>query len=665
MPSVSWKKTLLLSLLAFAILLPAFRWSTIVQDLSEKDFLVEREHATAGPAVPLEPGRYRARAELERVDPRPANPSPVADVHVGFDPLPELFSHQSYGIRWLDLVARSPRTYHFPFRNSVSGDYRWNFSWPHEAPRLELIRARVSEEKKLWEIARSGGAGSVARMVLPLGLGIILLTVLLILGGRWSPLRGISSTRHAITRGSVGYLLAGLALLSLGTLMTRLAGGALDGARWVLLPGLNEPLAAWPTLGLAALAVSAGTLAGAALATTRQLVWVIPVAALGLLFADAVTTPQNDWNVYYSAGLALWAKVDPYGLAPAVYLNPPPVLFVCALLPLLTLTSSAFLWFGFKALVAVLCIRFARQALLPQQTEPHRPWWKRPEWIGVLVCGRILGTDLYWGNMNLVVLALVMGIGASWSVARPKQAAWRNALGTWLKATPGFQAVAVAMTGRIRWAVGVLALVTAGYLASMAVLEVYLPGAGIGFFSRVIPRPGDLSTGSFENQSLRALSDRFVGGAPVELNTIHGIPSLDLGAAAARVVSWVLVALVLAVLFGIARRAAGSGPPERRTRAWSGFWAAAAISMVLVSPVSWIIHYVALYPVAVVLSSRAQGGSRLALLSLVAIAAVVYLPGLFRWANDVFFAYSALPIVSTLALLVLLGTGRGKLEASG
>jgi hypothetical protein len=598
------------------------------------------------PVLRIPAGRYRARLVVERFAPLEAGET-VARTWVGFVPEAITWHPNALGLRRFDLARERRRTYELTFE-ARSGERR-QCVWRGDPRRtgLRLVHAELWRERRLLE--RPAGAVESRGLVLALLFLVGILVIAGWIGKSPSPPAG----RWWVLWGFLGYALAGLGIWSLHSLVARLPANPGDSELLLLFPGLN------PMPGPLVLVIFALCGSGIFLAWTLgrwpTLSWAVPIATLGLSFAAGLVGPRSDFQTYYTAGLALWGHSNPYAADPGQVLNPPPFILVCGLLPILSLTAAGFFWFGLKAAAALACVPLARAGLVGTGDSLEATgisWWRRPEWLGWIAAGRFLGMDLRYGNTNVLVVFLVLAAAASWVQGRQRSAALAVVTGVATKVTPVWNAIGAAAAGRWRWALGVIAAAGFAIAVSSAALEALAPGGGLGFFRHALPRAGDLQWGRVDNQSIRGMVDRFVGGAPVA--RVEGTPSLHQGARAARVTEALLDLLVLACVARLARRASRAGLASENGRsAWASLWAGTALAMVLTSPGSWRVHFAILYLPLVVLADRARRGERLAAVAFAGLAAIIVLPAFSRAISDWTAAYSVLTLASGATLAAL------------
>ena len=656
------------------------------QELVERDAFrlagsSEGEGARSGPMF-LTRGRYRARVAIVRESAPSWQASPASVIaSIGFVPEGALDARETVALRPLDFIRQGTREIDFTFKERSDSQRRWIWREAGGPSGLRIIRSEVLREHPLWRWPGGrddSGRGAVLRLVL----GFVWLVVLgwtAFYASRWRPtaesFAETTAARETLRPatltllGLLAYVLAGSALFSaLYGAGSGPATGANVACRW--LPQFDQELGSAPMGIIAALGVVAAALFGIVLRRSPALLWTLPLAALGLQYAGTLIGPKSDFQVYYAAGLALWAGTDPYAIRPERVLNPPPFVLACSVLPLLSLRTAGFLWFGLKAAAAAWCVPLARKGLvswgwshgeasrssLPDSGVARRSrWWLSPEWLGLWAAARLIGMDLQFGNTNVLVLLALLVAAATWAQGRALATGMALAAGVALKATPALATLGIGLAGRVRWAIGV-SLLSLGIVAmSAAALELRAHGAGWGFVREAVPHPDDLSLGRADNQSLRGLTDRMVGGAEIVTKTVRSVPSLQRGGRAARVAEGLLDAIVLSALVLLARRArrAGSSTGEGFD-AWGALWAGATLAMLLLSPGSWTVHFALLYLPLVVLARRMLRGDRVAGAAFLTLALVIILPGTARVLSDRFTVWSSLTFSSLAALAALL-----------
>jgi hypothetical protein len=596
-----------------------------------------------GEPILLEPGRYRARVSVTAHAPSGA-PAAEHVVWLGFVPGESPWHPQAFALRPLDLRRDASRAFDLAVDAGESRTWRmvWRDARPASGVRIE--RLEVMRETPVWKIdpRLSGGAAWPVRFAMY---------------ALWLAVAIAAASLHSTAASPRGGLGRAAALAFVVYALTGSGSAALESPARMLAPQstwrTDPSLAGAAVLNPAAataLALAAAALTGLLVRRRPILAWMVPAAAIGWSFAGTLLGPRSDFQVYYAAGLAVWSGVNPYAIGPERVLNPPPFVLACAALPAAPLAIAGFLWFGFKLVIAACCVPLARGALVTAGASAiGSTWWARPEWIALLASARYLAMDLRYGNTNVLVLFLLLAGAASCAAGRGGLSAIWVALGIAVKVTPLWIPVAGSLGGQRKWAVAIVLLAVLLIASSSIVLERLAPGAGLGFWREAVPRPGDVSMGRVDNQSLRGMTDRFVGGAEVRTRSAVSIPSLQMGGGAARVAEVGLVLLVLLAVGRSARRVRIRG-----NRAdWADLWGTATIALLLTSPGSWTVHFGLLYLPLTVLADRARGGDRAAAATFVALAALLWSPAFSRWLNDHAAAWSLLTLASLVALVVI------------
>jgi alpha-1,2-mannosyltransferase len=190
-------------------------------------------------------------------------------------------------------------------------------------------------------------------------------------------------------------------------------------------------------------------------------------------------------------------------------------------------------------------------------------------------------TNLRYGQINLLLLCLVL-----WDLNVARERGWKGVgigIAAGMKLTPGLFAVYLLITGRVR------AAFTAGatFLATFAVSALILPDASKGFWTRYLYDSSRVGrTDIVDNQSLRGVVARFE-------QVHHPGP----GAA-------VLVAIVAVAGLAIAAYVWRSRRWLPRAEAWGA--CCAAVTALLISPISWTHHWVWCVPLLVLLAAEAD-----------------------------------------------------------
>ena len=193
-------------------------------------------------------------------------------------------------------------------------------------------------------------------------------------------------------------------------------------------------------------------------------------------------------------------------------------------------------------------------------------------------------TTLRYGQINLLVACLVLA-----DLNRPDHARGKGLLigvAAGLKLTPGVFGVYLLLTGRPRAALASFA----GFAGTVLLGWVALPSASWGFWSRYLYDSNRVGAGWIvDNQSLRGALARLLH----EQN-----PRL----------AWTLAAGLTAVAgLGLAAWTARSADWLPRAEAWGVI--CAALTALLVSPISWTHHWVWCVPILVLLAAEATAES--------------------------------------------------------
>ncbi len=350
---------------------------------------------------------------------------------------------------------------------------------------------------------------------------------------------------------------------------------------------------------------------------------VLSVAALTTLFV-VTRIPLGDTLVYRAEGEAVVNGTSLYDFVttewklPATYPPFAAILFVpTTWLPVTAMKVCFFA--GNLALLAVLVRLSWRFAGLP----------KRPEWILAATAFAIWLEPVFqtfvYGQINLALACLVL-----WDLSRPKGTPGKGvALGiaAGIKLTPAIFIVYLLVTGRIRNGLTALASFVGTVLFGILVL----PSASLDFWTRRMFETGRVGkVWIVDNQSLQGLLAR-------AMNSMEPGPV------------WLAGAVVVGVAgLWIARRAVRAGQEE-----WGVV--TVALTMLLVSPISWSHHWVWCVPLLALL--LAEGRYRLA-----GVLAVVFTARSF-WVfphqgdTDIAYGLWAQPALSPYPLLglVLLG----------
>jgi alpha-1,2-mannosyltransferase len=342
-------------------------------------------------------------------------------------------------------------------------------------------------------------------------------------------------------------------------------------------------LAGWPPWAVTALAAVA---------------WIAALAAVEPLVRGYLTSVPDqrmvDLNVYRAGGLSvlqgqpLYAVLtQPPQLLPFTY--PPAAALFAVPLALLPWPAAQLAWVPFIYLPLVVVIWFAFAPLLRRAPGPPRAVVFA---VIFAVCAYLfpMRDEMRFGQVDMVLLAMSVADCAARAPRWPRGVL--VGLATAIKLVPGVFIVYLWLSGRRRAAVA--AAVTA--LACTLGAWLLLPDDSRTYWARAIFQSGRLgSNPGTSNQSLRGilLREFLPGQAPGAL--------------------WAVLAVAVAVAgFALVRRLA------RQSREMEGI-AVTALLWVLLSPVSWIHHFVVV--VVVIGAILADGRSRPRIAIAVATAA--------------------------------------------
>ncbi|MER8185459.1 glycosyltransferase 87 family protein [Kitasatospora sp. NPDC094015] len=315
-----------------------------------------------------------------------------------------------------------------------------------------------------------------------------------------------------------------------------------------------------------------------ALATALALVSLLCYATV----RHYVGTSMVDMIVYRAEGAAVADGHDLYALRvtewslPATYPPFAAMLFVPTT------------WFGIGFLrVAITTGNVALLAVLAHLSFKLVGWPRRElRPVGVVLIAGLgvwlepVFTTLRYGQINLALACLIL-----WDLTRPdgrrsKGVAIGIAAG--IKLTPGLFAVYLLITGRVR------AAFVAGltFLATFALGAAVLPGATWGFWTKYLYDSSRVGkTEIVDNQSVRGAVARLLHSA--DPGTLATLASGTVALTGLAIAAW-------------AHRSSRWTP---RAEAWG--ICCAAVTAVLISPISWTHHWVWCVPVLVLLAAEA------------------------------------------------------------
>jgi alpha-1,2-mannosyltransferase len=318
-------------------------------------------------------------------------------------------------------------------------------------------------------------------------------------------------------------------------------------------------LASWPAWAMAALAV---------------LCWIAALAAVEPLVRGYLTSAPDqrmvDLNVYRLGGLSVLqgqplyrVLTQPPQLLPFTY---PPVAALFAVpLALVPWPAAQLVWVLFVYLPLVIVIGYAFAPLLNRVR--GLSGWARAAMLAIVfaICAYLFPVrdELRFGQVDLVLLAMAV---ADCAARRPR---WPRGvlvgLATAVKLVPGIFIVYLWLSGRRRAAATAVAAALAWTLGAWLLL----PQDSVSYWTSAIFDSGRLGPNSgTSNQSLRGMLLRLF------------LPGTAPGAV------WAMLAVAVAVAgFAVVRNLA------RRSREMEAI-AVTALLGVLLSPVSWIHHFV-------------------------------------------------------------------------
>jgi hypothetical protein len=319
-----------------------------------------------------------------------------------------------------------------------------------------------------------------------------------------------------------------------------------------------------------------------------RLRWFVPLlltVILGCLVSVELEELQNilervtDFGTFYRASQAVSLGDDPYAATHGEYFYPPTFAWLIRPLTFVSMTWASVLWFTAKLMMLAAMLRWTFE-MLDGWTLGQKG--RALFLIGVLVAtARFWIADLQYGNTNLLITFFLMG--CVWFDLRRHAALAGTLLATaaTIKVVPGL--LFLWLLARRRWstvAVGGVAFVLLNLLpfisgpsAALEIWQRYLEFGVVGKLS------GDL--GAPDNQSLWGMLSRAL---PTHPGTVRMI--------------WVPVSVVAwAIVMWIAARARRSGLFHQSVVA-----AMALALLLVVSPGSWVVHYVgAFLPMAALL----------------------------------------------------------------
>ena len=268
------------------------------------------------------------------------------------------------------------------------------------------------------------------------------------------------------------------------------------------------------------------------------------------------------------------------------YENHPGIQFTYT--PFAALVFAAGLALPFKALMVVVTIVSLFSLVATIWIAFRELGWEKTSRLGatMLLSGLLLWTEpvqraLFLGQVELVLMALVV-----WDLCQPDRRRWKGAatgIAAGIKLVPLLFIAYLLLTRRFRQA----AVAAAAFVVTVIIGFIALPNASVtwwldgNFFQA--GRTGFV--GSEQNQSLRGIMTRLIG-------SVNGT-----------VAPWILVAIV-AGLLGLAAAVV----LDQRGYTFAGLMAA-ALTALLVSPISWDHHWVWIAPgLALIVDAAVRAG---------------------------------------------------------
>ena len=312
--------------------------------------------------------------------------------------------------------------------------------------------------------------------------------------------------------------------------------------------------------------------------TPRQALWVLAVSAAAFAVVRALSkhTILGDLHVYLAEGMAIRNGTDLYALLPGQHLlaTYPPfagvVFMVLTPIPVAALQIlSFFVNFGLLVLVCRLMCRFlgvtGRDALVATCLFAAIGLWSEPVF-----------TTFAYGQINLALLALIL-----WDFTLPESSRWRGVgtgLAAGMKVTPGIVIVYLILTKRFRAALR--ASIT--FAATIAVSVIADPHDTWKYWTHYLfdlHRVGKVEYAA--NQSLRGVF-------------VRAFHSETLATPLVGVIAVILIAGIAIAWRAYYRLGDEWGLP------------AAAVTGLLISPISWTHHWVWELPIAMLCWFRAR-----------------------------------------------------------
>lgn len=315
--------------------------------------------------------------------------------------------------------------------------------------------------------------------------------------------------------------------------------------------------------------------------------------------AARVVSRDTDFGTFYDAAVAVRSGSDPYAATEGKYFYPPAFAFYFAVLTYLPKAGASILWFTIK-LALVMWSLAAVYSLLEERagSAAGRRWLA----VGVVfVAARFLLADLQFGNVNAFVLWLCVAAIVLDFKERAVLAGLALAAAVSIKLVPAVFLVYFLARGRYR-----VVLWTGVWLAALNLLPLV---SGLHEFAATWSSYFDAGVHGKLTSRLAQPDNQSLWGA---LNRAIDMPL-------ARITPiWAACAIALAAVAAWAAWRVRREDVFHQTGAASLFF----LLGLLVSPGSWVVHYVAvLLPMSYLLAAGVMGPSRPRAYAVVFIAA--------------------------------------------
>jgi alpha-1,2-mannosyltransferase len=316
---------------------------------------------------------------------------------------------------------------------------------------------------------------------------------------------------------------------------------------------------------------------------------VAAVAAIAYLVAVA-THPMNDmlkgFDLQVYLGGARQALHHSHALYTWDYQRHPGIQFTYT--PFAALAFAAGLALPFKALMAVVTAASLFSLVATIWIAFRQLGWEKTSRLGatLLLSGLLLWTEpvqraLYLGQVELVLMALVV-----WDLCQPDRRRWKGAatgIAAGIKLVPLLFIAYLLLTRRFRQA----AVAAGTFVVTVIIGFIVFPNASVTWW--------------LDGDFFQAGRTGFVGGE--QNQSLRGIMTRLIGSVNGTVGPWLLVAIVVA-LAGLAAAVI----LDRHGDTFAGLMAA-ALTALLVSPISWDHHWVWIAPgLALIVDAAVRAG---------------------------------------------------------